>query len=94
VRALDALGQALSNESLTPYRFQIVGHTDATGRADYNKRLSERRAQAVVNYMATRYGVARQRLDAAGVGSEDPLVSTSGPEPRNRRVQIVNIGAS
>ena len=92
VRTLDELGHALSSDALAPYRFRIVGHTDAPGSADYNKRLSEQRAQTVVDYMVTKYAVARERLDAAGVGSEDPLVRTPKSEWRNRRVQIVNVG--
>jgi outer membrane protein OmpA-like peptidoglycan-associated protein len=92
VHILDDLGRALSSETLAPYRFQIVGHTDAPGSADLNKVLSQRRAQAVVDYIVTKYGVSPERLDAFGVGSEDPLVPTSKSEWHNRRVQIVNVG--
>ena len=93
IQALDKLGRALSSDTLAPYRFQIVGHTDAPGAPELNKLLSQRRAEAVVDYMVTKYGIARERLDAWGAGSEDPLVPTPNSEVRNRRVQIVNIGA-
>lgn len=92
-QVLDKLGRALGSATLAPYRFQIVGHTDAPGDAELNKVLSQRRAQSVVDYMVTKCGIARERLDAWGVGSDDPLVPTPKPELRNRRVQIVNIGA-
>jgi len=93
MQILDTLGRALSSSTLAPYRFQIVGHTDAPGDAELNKLLSQRRAQAVVDYIATKYGVSRERLDAWGVGPDDPLVVTQRPEVRNRRVQIINVGA-
>jgi outer membrane protein OmpA-like peptidoglycan-associated protein len=91
-QVLDNLARALSSATLAPYHFQIVGHTDAPGDAELNKVLSQRRAQTVVDYMVTKHDIARERLDAWGVGSDDPLVPTPRSEVRNRRVQIVNVG--
>ncbi len=71
-RTLDELGAALSSATLAPFHFRIVGHTDVPGGADYNRQLSERRAEAVVNYMVTKFHVDRARLDAAGLGSDGP----------------------
>ncbi len=92
---LDELGKALSDPALAPYRFRIEGHTDAVGAAAANRLLSERRAAVVVNYLNVRFGVDRARLEAVGMGGDAPLVPTGPqvPEPRNRRVQVVNIGA-
>ena len=92
---LDELGRALSNPELAQYSFHIVGHTDTVGRPDANRTLSERRAAAVSDYIATRYNVDRARLVALGKGQDEPLVPTAlgVPEPRNRRVQIVNVGS-
>lgn len=93
-RTLDELGKALSDRSLAPYRFRIEGHTDAVGDTEANRILSERRAAAVVTYLNTRFGVDRAKLDAVGMGEDALLVPTGPetPEPRNRRVQVINVG--
>ena len=95
VQALDALGTALSSSALSAYRFRVEGHTDTVGSPDYNRSLSERRAEAVVSYISTKFGVAASRLQPAGMGSDKPLVPTGAQvaEPRNRRVQVVNLGS-
>jgi outer membrane protein OmpA-like peptidoglycan-associated protein len=91
---LDALGQALASKDLAGYRFRIEGHTDTVGSRESNRVLSERRAAAVVSYIAEKFGVDPSRLEAVGMGQEGLLVPTppQTPEPRNRRVQVVNIG--
>ncbi len=93
--SLDALGRALSSSDLANYRFRIEGHTDTVGSKEYNRELSERRAEAVVNYIVSKYGVQSSRLQAVGMGEAGLLVSTpeQTPEPRNRRVQVINLGA-
>ena len=67
----------------------IVGHTDAKGTTSYNMSLSERRAQAVANYLASQ-GVGRTRLRPAGRGESEPLGSNDTEEGRakNRRVEV------
>lgn len=92
---LDQLGRALSSSDLASYRFRIEGHTDTVGSATYNKELSEKRAQAVVSYLNSKFGVQPARLEAVGMGEEGLLVPTppQTPEPRNRRVQVINLGA-
>jgi len=94
-RTLDELGRALSSKDLAGYRFRIEGHTDTVGQREYNHALSERRAEAVVNYVAKKYGVDLSRLQAVGMGEDGLLVPTppQTPEPRNRRVQVINLGA-
>jgi OOP family OmpA-OmpF porin len=95
IKALDALGQALSSKDLEGYKFRIEGHTDTVGSAGYNKELSERRAEAVVDYIAKKYSVDPSRMQAVGMGEEGLLVHTPAQtaEPRNRRVQVINLGA-
>jgi len=91
---LDQLGRALSSSDLVGYKFRIEGHTDTVGSVELNQSLSERRADAVVAYLIANYHVAPARLQSVGMGSSQPVVPT-GPqvdEPRNRRVQVVNIG--
>ena len=95
IRTLDALGRALASKDLAAYRFRIEGHTDTVGSRDYNRALSERRAEAVVDYVAKKFGVDPSRLQAVGMGEDGLLVPTppQTPEPRNRRVQVINLGA-
>jgi OmpA-OmpF porin, OOP family len=95
IHTLDALGQALASKDLATYHFRIEGHTDTVGSRDYNRALSERRAEAVVAYIAKKYGIDPSRLQAVGMGEDGPLVQTppQTPEPRNRRVQVINLGA-
>jgi OmpA-OmpF porin, OOP family len=95
IRTLDELGRALASKDLAGYRFRIEGHTDTVGTRDHNQSLSERRAEAVVDYVAKKYGVDPSRLQAVGVGENGLLVATppQTPEPRNRRVQVINLGA-
>ncbi|WP_111415262.1 OmpA family protein [Billgrantia lactosivorans] len=73
----------------TDTRVNIAGHTDSTGDDAYNQRLSERRAEAVGNYLA-QAGVARNRLSMNGYGESQPLASNDTEEGRaqNRRVEI------
>jgi outer membrane protein OmpA-like peptidoglycan-associated protein len=94
MQILDQLGRALNSPALAADRFRIAGHTDTVGPSEYNQRLSERRAAAVLDYISSRFGVDRTRIEAVGRGEEDLLVFTADntPEGRNRRVQVVNIG--
>jgi outer membrane protein OmpA-like peptidoglycan-associated protein len=68
----------------------VVGHTDSTGRAEYNQALSVRRAQSVSDYLMTREVMA-ERLVVTGRGQTQPIASNDTPEGRalNRRVEIV-----
>jgi OOP family OmpA-OmpF porin len=70
-------------------RAVIGGHTDSTGPAEYNQGLSERRANAVRDYLIQK-GIAAERIEAVGYGMTAPLVSNLTPEGRavNRRVDI------
>jgi outer membrane protein OmpA-like peptidoglycan-associated protein len=93
--SLDNLGKALASSELANFRFRIEGHTDTVGSREENKLLSQRRAEAVVSYLSSQYHVAPSRLEAVGMGEDDPLVPTppQTPEARNRRVQVINLGA-
>jgi OOP family OmpA-OmpF porin len=95
MQTLNELGKALNQPSLTAYRFRIEGHTDTVGSADYNKELSDRRAAAVVDYLAATFKVDRSRLEPVGMGEQGLLVPTPDQtsEPRNRRVAVINIGS-
>lgn len=67
----------------------IEGYTDSDGDAVYNKRLSEQRARAVVDYLVSR-GVTANKLSAAGYGEENPVADnvTEQGKFRNRRIEF------
>jgi OmpA-OmpF porin, OOP family len=69
---------------------RIEGHTDATGKADYNKTLSQKRAESVMKYIASK-GVAAARLTAEGFGPERPIADNADAagQEMNRRVEFV-----
>ena len=94
-QVLNNLGKAISDKSLANDRFRIEGHTDTVGTKDGNQVLSERRAEAVVDYLASNFQVDRSRLQPVGMGESGLLIQTPEQtnEPRNRRVQVVNIGS-
>lgn len=68
---------------------RIVGHTDNTGRAEYNQKLSEKRALSVFNYLVSQ-GIASGRINSYGVGLTQPIADNSTVEGRaqNRRVEV------
>ncbi len=68
----------------------VEGHTDSTGTQDYNLGLSQRRAEAVVQYLAES-GITRDRVIARGYGKAYPVAGneTASGRQRNRRVEIV-----
>ena len=66
-------------------RFRVYGHTDLVGSDAYNKGLGQRRARAVVNFLAAQ-GISRSRLDATlSLGETQPLVAGATRDRRNRR---------
>ncbi len=72
-------------------RIRIEGHTDARGRHDYNVRLSQQRAEAVMRYLVDRGDVEAGRLEAQGFGPDRPVVpdaSTPEQHAQNRRVEF------
>ena len=91
---LNRVGRALSSADLLPYRFRIEGHTDTVGPAEDNRVLSERRANAVRDYLTERFGISTDRLVTEGLGESRLLVPTADetPQLQNRRVQLLNLG--
>ena len=70
--------------------FIVGGHTDAKGADDYNQRLSQRRAQAVRDFLVTNFAIEPEKLMAVGYG-EEQLKSVDEPLAAvNRRVQVIN----
>ncbi|MCS7177365.1 MAG: OmpA family protein [Candidatus Kapabacteria bacterium] len=88
-RYLDALVDYLRARPQAEVR--IVGHTEEFGGSlEETQRISEQRAQQVVEYLARR-GISRSRLLASGVGARQPIADNRTPEGRlrNRRVEII-----
>jgi len=85
---LDELAMALSDQTVLADGFEVIGHTDRVGSADYNVQLSMERAVAVKNYLVTMHGLSPVRLKTAGMGYTQ-LADPSNPSGAiNRRVEI------
>ncbi|WMS87564.1 OmpA family protein [Pleionea litopenaei] len=69
----------------------VEGHSDSIGKDTYNQWLSEKRAQAVADYLVSNYGLARSRVSSKGYGESKPIADNSTAEGRakNRRVEAV-----
>ena len=72
-------------------KLYIVGHTDNVGDFSYNMKLSQSRAEAVVNALVSKYNVDKSRLTAAGVGPLAPVTTNDTEEgkAKNRRVELI-----
>ncbi len=84
---LDNLAQAMKGERLKDMKFKIEGHTDATGSASFNEKLSLERAQAVVQFMQKKQ-ISPERLVAEGKGFRELLTPDKPQAMENRRVRI------
>jgi OOP family OmpA-OmpF porin len=69
----------------------IEGHTDNVGSPELNMKLSQKRAENVVNYLANNFGIEKSRLSAKGYGSTRRIAYNNTPEGRqqNRRINAV-----
>ncbi|GFD74460.1 membrane protein [Tenacibaculum sp. KUL113] len=67
----------------------IYGYTDSTGRVEYNQTLSEKRANSVKSYLASK-GLKNSRFETKGLGVKDPIAANDTAEGRskNRRVEF------
>ena len=84
---LNNLAVAMKREKLANLKFNVEGHTDAKGAADYNIRLSGRRAESVTDYLVQR-GIDKVRLNPVGKGAKDLLYPEQPTALENRRVRI------
>ena len=76
-------------------KIKITGYTDNIGAKDYNMKLSQRRAEAVRDYLAS-LGVDPKKMEVSGVGEAQPVADNSTKEGRakNRRVEVEVIGVA
>ncbi len=85
---LDQIGQQIPN--IKGYIVQIEGRTDSVGNPDYNYQLSQRRAAAVTQYLASRYNVPAHKIFIIGMGKDAPVEKNNTAKGRaeNRRVDV------
>jgi outer membrane protein OmpA-like peptidoglycan-associated protein len=83
---LDEFAKALHNDQLSGARFVVEGYTDARGSDAYNLGLSERRAQAVTEFLYEK-GVTQDKVSAVGKGEANPRVADP-LDAVNRRVEM------
>ncbi len=91
---LDNLGAALQDDMKDAF-LRIEGHADNIGADDYNQRLSERRADAVKQYLVGRFGIEPERLYTTGFGKDKPQCrdfTSESCRAHNRRVEFRRLG--
>jgi OOP family OmpA-OmpF porin len=86
--ALDQLGGQIA--STKGYIIALEGGTDSVGSPEYNYDLSQRRANAVIQYLATKYNVPAHKIYVIGLGKDRPVETnkTSAGRADNRRVDV------
>ena len=85
---LDALGRAMTSDKLSNFSFEIDGHADPRGGAQFNLELSQKRAEAVVSYLQQTHHIDAGRLRAIGKGQTELLNLNQPDAPENRRVTV------
>jgi outer membrane protein OmpA-like peptidoglycan-associated protein len=85
---LEAFAEQLG--SATGYILEVTGGTDSTGPAQYNYELSQRRADVVVQYLASKHGIPAHRFYLIGIGKDKEVAPNTTAEGRkqNRRVEV------
>ena len=85
---LDEFAQQIGQQK--HYIVQVQGFTDATGPTEYNYQLSQKRADAVIQYLAAKYNVPPYRIYIIGLGKENPVAENKNAAGRakNRRVDV------
>lgn len=81
---------AASLTSARGYILQVTGGTDSVGNADYNYQLSQRRADAVVNYLSAKFNIPPHKFYLVGIGKDVQVADdrTAAGRAKNRRVEI------
>ena len=85
---LDQVAKALIFPAFRDKPIKIAGHTDASGNADYNMALSERRAQSVLTYLEETHGIVHERMTAQGLGETSLLPDKDADDADQRRVEF------
>ena len=88
---LDELGAALADPKLRGATIAINGHTDGVGGDAFNKKLSERRAAMIKEYLVDNFHLTPSNLRTIGYGKTRPKNKMDPNAPENRRVEVVNL---
>lgn len=88
---LARLGRAMASPALAGLAYRIEGHTDSTGGAALNQRLSERRAESVTAFLISATGISEDRFVPVGFGSSQLLDPANPEAAANRRVVVVSL---
>jgi outer membrane protein OmpA-like peptidoglycan-associated protein len=100
--AITSLAEPLINELCVALRspglensvIAIIGHTDARGSAAYKQQLSERRAEAVKQYLVEKCKLSEENLSTAAYGFRVPMNKANPFGAENNRVEIVNLSSA
>lgn len=87
-KTLDTLASSLQNAR--GYLLEVTGGTDTSGNAQYNYQLSQRRADAVVSYLSSKYNIPPHKFYLIGVGKDAQVAGGKSAASRaaNRRVEV------
>lgn len=90
-KVLDELGKTLAENP--DISVKIIGHTDSDGSTTANQALSEKRAEAIKEYLSDNFPIAGKRMKTIGKGESEPITtnSTSEGKAKNRRVEFIKI---
>jgi OmpA-OmpF porin, OOP family len=88
-QTLGRIADALYDPALSSYGFLIVGHTEATGKREYNLTLSQRRAESIRGVLVTTFKVSPKRIQAVGLGEEQLQDATHPTAAVNQQVEVV-----
>jgi OOP family OmpA-OmpF porin len=85
---LDTLGGTLT--AARGYILEVTGGTDSVGSADYNYQLSQRRAESVVQYLASKFKIPAHKFYLIGIGKDVEVATnkTAAGRAQNRRVEV------
>jgi OOP family OmpA-OmpF porin len=90
-QTLGRIADALVRAKLLSYGFLVVGHTESTGKRDYNLTLSQKRADSIRDALVNTFKISPKRLQALGLGEEQLQDSARPAAPINQQLEIVAV---
>jgi OmpA-OmpF porin, OOP family len=90
-QTLGRIADALVRSDLLPYGFLIVGHTESTGKREYNLTLSQRRADSIRDALVNTFKISSKRLQSLGLGEEQLQDSARPAAPVNQQLEVVAV---
>jgi outer membrane protein OmpA-like peptidoglycan-associated protein len=90
-QTLGRIADALYDPAMSSYGFLIVGHTESTGKREYNLTLSQRRADSIRDVLVTTFKISAKRIQAVGLGEEQLLDGNHPTAAINQQVQVMTV---